>query len=112
MIGMDRNTGCQLGTVAHIRQSIADILTTPVGSRVMRREYGSLIPELIDRPGNESTRLLLMAATVHALLRWEPRISLQTVDVTRDVQGGVVLDLEAVDIQTGQLLALNGVPLL
>ena len=38
----------------HIKQSIADILLTPVGSRIQRREYGSLIPMLIDRPINHT----------------------------------------------------------
>uniref|UniRef100_UPI0026076D20 ATPase domain-containing protein n=1 Tax=uncultured Sphingobium sp. TaxID=316087 RepID=UPI0026076D20 len=31
---------------------VRDILTTPIGSRLMRRDYGSLIPELIDQPAN------------------------------------------------------------
>ena len=33
---------------AHLNQSIADILTTPIGTRVMRPDYGSNIPRLID----------------------------------------------------------------
>ena len=36
MIGMDRHTGAALSGVEHLRQSIADILTTPVGSRPPR----------------------------------------------------------------------------
>lgn len=38
--------------MAHIRQLMSDILQTPVGYRVIRREYGSLIFKLIDRPQN------------------------------------------------------------
>lgn len=34
---MNRSTGAALATSAHISQSIGDILTTPIGSRVMRR---------------------------------------------------------------------------
>jgi phage baseplate assembly protein W len=41
MQGMNRNTGRKLSGVDHLRQSIVDILTTPIGSRVMRRDYGS-----------------------------------------------------------------------
>lgn len=74
MTGMHRATGRALDGIDHIRQSIADILTTPLGSRVMRRDYGSLLPELIDQPQNAATHLQLMAATVDALLRWEPRV--------------------------------------
>ena len=47
---MSRTTGQRLEPLAHLRQSIGDILSTPIGSRVMRREYGSLVPALIDKP--------------------------------------------------------------
>ncbi|KPN28874.1 baseplate wedge subunit [Halolamina pelagica] len=43
MPGVDRTNGQRLEGLAHIRQSVADILTTPLGSRVMRRDYGSLL---------------------------------------------------------------------
>ena len=39
------------------------------------------IPSLIDQPGNPATRLRLMAATVQALINWEPRITITRVDV-------------------------------
>lgn len=79
MTGMNRTTGKALSGIEHIRQSVVDILTTPVGSRVMRRDYGSLLPELIDAPLNGTTRQLLIGATVDALIKWEPRINVQQV---------------------------------
>jgi phage protein D len=54
---MNRHTGSALDELAHLRQSIEDILTTPIGSRVMRRAYGSQLFELIDQPLNDQTRL-------------------------------------------------------
>jgi phage baseplate assembly protein W len=71
---MDMNTGRPLAELEQIRQSVIKIVTTPLGSRVMRRDYGSLIPELIDAPINERIRLLVMAATATAVIRWEPRL--------------------------------------
>ncbi|HIH7570978.1 TPA: GPW/gp25 family protein, partial [Yersinia enterocolitica] len=41
-LGMNRHAGQTITDADHISQSIADILITPVGSRVMRRTYGSL----------------------------------------------------------------------
>ena len=76
---MDRTSGKPLDGLAHLRQSIADILTTPIGTRTMRRDYGSLLPELADAPANAATRLLLFAATAIALARWEPRVILRKV---------------------------------
>ncbi|MDN3562113.1 GPW/gp25 family protein [Vreelandella neptunia] len=74
MPGMNANTGKQLDGIDHIRQSIADIITTPIGSRVMRRDYGSLVPELIDRPMNDALLMQVYAATIIAVTQWEPRV--------------------------------------
>lgn len=95
-VGMNATTGRRLDEVDHIRQSVRDILTTPIGSRVMRREYGSLLPDLIDHPGNPANRLRLMAATVMAIIRWEPRISVRSASISLDAAGKVTVDMEAV----------------
>lgn len=65
----------------HLNQSIADILTTPIGTRVMRPEYGSRLPDLIDAPMNKSWKLKVYAAAAEALDKWEPRIRLEKVAV-------------------------------
>ncbi len=108
---MNRETGAAISTVEHIAQSISDILTTRLGTRVMRREYGSLLPELVDHPFNDLTRLRVYAATVMALMRWETRISLSRVQFTgANLQGQAVLDLEGRVIDTNETLNLS-VPL-
>lgn len=81
MLGMDRHTGKPLDGDAHIAQSIVDILTTPIGTRTQRRDYGSSLPELIDAPLTKATGLLLIAATAGALRKWEPRIALSKVTI-------------------------------
>lgn len=88
MIGMDATTGAVLSGTAHLAQSIGDILSTPIGTRVMRRDYGSALAELVDAPAGDMTRLRVFAATAVALQRWEPRIrltriGLQLVDASR-----------------------------
>lgn len=94
MRGTSALTGRALEGEAHLRQSIADILTTPIGSRVMRRDYGSLLPELVDQPFNGATRMKLFGATATALMRWEPRIRLTRIDLAAGSEpGAFVLDL-------------------
>jgi hypothetical protein len=44
----DKETRKALEGIDHLKQSIIDILTTPIGSRVMRRDYGSRLFELVD----------------------------------------------------------------
>jgi phage baseplate assembly protein W len=94
MIGMNARTGRAIASQAHIEQSAADILFTPLGTRVMRRDYGSLLPELIDGPVNPLMRMRVMAASVMALARWEPRIQVNQVDfASTGIDGGAVLEL-------------------
>lgn len=108
---MNRETGGAISDLDHISQCIADILTTRIGSRVMRREYGSLLPELVDHPFNDATRLRVYAATVMALMRWEPRISLSRVQfLGANLQGRSVLELEGSVVDSNQPLSLS-VPL-
>ncbi|MBI2306097.1 MAG: GPW/gp25 family protein [Rhodocyclales bacterium] len=95
-LGTDARTGRRMDEVEHIRQSVRDILTTPIGSRVMRREYGSLLPDLIDHPGNPANRLRLMSATVMAIIRWEPRVSVRSARIGIGMDGAVTVDMEAV----------------
>ena len=84
MSGLNPVTGQSLSPVTddYIRRSVADILTTPIGSRVMRRDYGSYLPELIDQPMNELTRLRIFGATAMALMRWHRRCRLKSVQLT------------------------------
>ncbi len=105
---MNRETGGAIGDLDHITQSIADILTTRIGTRVMRREYGSLLPDLVDHPFNDATRLRVYAATVMALMRWEPRISLNRVQfLGANLQGQSVLDLEGTLVDTNEPLSMS-----
>lgn len=85
---MDRTTGRNITGMEHLRQSVADILTTPLGSRIERRTYGSLIPSLIDQPSNARTRLRCYAAVASALMNWEPRLRVTRVGMSYGQQMG------------------------
>lgn len=85
MSGLNKHTGQTVATLQdHVRQSIGDILTTPLGSRVMRRDYGSVIPDLIDQPLNSATILRVYAATAAAIMRWEPRFKISGIQLLLD----------------------------
>lgn len=92
---MDRTTGRRITGMEHLKQSIADILTTPLGSRIERRTYGSLIPELIDQPGNAATRLRCYAAIASAVMKWEPRLRVTRIGMTDGERPGhAVIELQ------------------
>ena len=96
--GLNAANGRAIDDMAHIRQSIADILATPRGSRVMRRSYGSLLPGLIDQPMNGATLLRFSAAAYAALLQWEPRVRVTRIAFAPDASqpGRLVVDLQLV----------------
>lgn len=109
MNGTDANTGKPLDGLAHLQQSIKDILTTPIGSRVMRRDYGSRLPRLVDAPMNRATLIDLYAATAEALLTWEPRFSVQQVVAVSAAPGRVELMVTGEYLPDGQHVTIDGI---
>lgn len=109
MIGINENTGKALGGVEHLRQSIRRLITTPIGSRVMRRDYGSRLFELVDAPLNMSTRMDLIAATADALRKWEPRFQLLKVDITGDENGVSSISLTGKYLPDGKPVRLDNI---
>lgn len=109
MIGVDSKTGKHLSGNAHLRQSIIDILTTPIGSRVLRRDYGSSLYDLIDNPQDISTKLKIISATAGALSKWEPRIIIKKVSVTFVEMGAFELSIMAQNKEFQTIINIDGV---
>lgn len=103
MIGMDRQTGRSIEGDAHLAQSILDILTTPKGTLVMLRDYGSDLPAVIDQPLNGETLIDAFQATAEAIALWEPRIELGRVQVIEARAGYAELELTDTD---GKVISL------
>lgn len=87
---MNRYTGEQISEALHLRQSINDITTTPLGSRVCRREYGNPGIDLIDDRTNGAVIMQLVSRTLSAIMRWEPRVEVQKV-VPLIITNGILL---------------------
>ena len=102
-------TGRPLAGIDHLRQSIRDILTTRRGTRVMCREYGSRLPELVDRPMNAALRMDIYAATAEALDRWEPRFRLAFVRISDASPGRFTLRLEGEYLPEGTAIVIHGI---
>ena len=52
--GTDRATGALIDGVPYLRQRLEDVINTPIGSLVGRRDFGSRMFEMLDRTVNES----------------------------------------------------------
>lgn len=109
MKGMNANTGKELDGVEHLKQSIIDILTTPIGSRIMCRNYGSKLFELVDKPINKDFTLEVYAAVAESLQKWETRFKLEKVKITEIKEGKVTLELKGIYLPSNKSVLLNGV---
>ena len=107
-IGMHMADGAAVVGLAHIKQSIVKILTTPIGTRIMRRSFGSMVPDLIDHPAHENTAILLYAATATALYKHEPRFRLTQAQFSLgDTAGAATLTLKGVAALDGATVATS-----
>ena len=64
-----------------VRQSLLGILLTRPGERLMRPEFGAGLEQFIHQPNSAATRTRIAQAIREAVERWEPRISLDEVEV-------------------------------
>lgn len=113
MIGIDATTGKALSGTDHLRQSIRDILSTPIGTRVMRRNYGSQLFRLVDRPMTPGLQVEIYAAVVDALATWEPRLQVTAVSVepADSALGRMSITVEGRYLVGGHPVRLEGIQL-
>lgn len=107
MAGMNAETGRVLDGVPLLRQHIRDVLTTRIGTRVGRREYGSDLPNLVDRPVDKAGALELYAATAEAVGRWVPQFRMASVRIAGAAPGAVTLELRGDHVPTGDDVAVT-----
>lgn len=96
MIGMNAHTGRAITGLAHLYQSIAQILSTPLYTRVARRLFGGEVVDILDAPNNDVTRVRLYAAVATALMKHEPRLRITRVSLSTnpDDAGTTVIEIE------------------
>ena len=103
MSGMNRQTGkIILSDKEHTLQSIDDIITTPKGSRVMNRKYGSDLFELIDDPVNK--KIDVYAAVAQSLDEFEPRFELESIKLSNDTDGRLFITVEGMYLPSQERL--------
>ncbi len=111
MKGFNQTTGKSVSGLDHVEQSVRDILTTRKGTRIMRRDYGSNLFNLIDNPINQSTLGSIRAETVEALATWEPRLRCDEVKIREVKQGSLTMDLTFTYLVDGKVLTINDLQL-
>jgi phage baseplate assembly protein W len=89
--GINAAGGGYLSDWAHVQQSIGIILTTPLGSRVMRRDFGSLLYDYIDAKMSARNILGVYVASAMAIDKWEPRFRMTRGSIEDARPSGVLI---------------------
>ena len=72
--------GLQLSnTYRNLEESIVIILSTRLGERVYRPDFGSRLHELVFAPLSDDTLLLAQIYAREAIQKWEPRVTIEAV---------------------------------
>ncbi|MBI3726039.1 GPW/gp25 family protein [bacterium] len=91
--------------IEHVKESIRQILGTPIGSRVMRRDFGSRLRQIVFQPNDSTIDTLVEHYVREAIERWERRALVGSVTVVHDERelGKVEIGVEFRIIQTNVL---------
>jgi len=65
-----------------IRQAVRIILETSRGERVMRPDFGAGLNDFLFEPINTTTMALIRHRVETVLITWEPRIRVESIEVT------------------------------
>lgn len=102
--GVSAANGKLLTNWDHVQQSIHKILTTRLNTRVMRRDFGSELPDLVDAKMTGRNVLAVYSAAAAAIRKWEPRFQVKSARLTKlTPQGEVALDLFGLYFPRGHL---------
>jgi hypothetical protein len=74
-----------------IQDAIWIVLSTSLGERLMRPDFGAGVHDYVFQPNSDVIRTRLQSAVNGALLKWEPRIELTNVNVQEGDQPSQVL---------------------
>lgn len=77
-----------------IEEAIRLVLATSPGERPMRPEFGCRIHEYVFAPVSASTAGALSYEVRRSLDRWEPRITVESVDVSYDAEDRAVVYID------------------
>jgi phage baseplate assembly protein W len=92
-----------------LKENIINILMTGIGERVMRRDYGAGLRQLLHDPNNDALRAIAQHQVAKALARFEQRVLLQDLQIDQDTAGesGVSIRLQYLIRQTRQTQQLS-----
>jgi phage baseplate assembly protein W len=94
--------------IRKLNDNIAHLLLTSVGERVMLRDYGGGLRQLLHDPNNDAMRAIVQRQVAKAIGTYEPRVLVQAVNLTQDEPGGVLnINVQYIVRQTSQVQTMS-----
>lgn len=88
----------------HTQQSIDKIIRTAIGSRIMRRQFGSELQDLIDAKLIRKNVLAVYSAVAAAIVKWEPRYRMLSGSIaSANADGNLALTVTGIYYPRGHL---------
>lgn len=110
MRGMNNTTGKPIEGLDYLRQRLTDVLTTPKGTRLMRRDYGSGLFDLVDQAMNDGWLVQCYGAIAEAIadpVNGLPDFRLERIEPSELGADGGVFELTGVYLPTAQRVSVS-----
>ena len=107
--GTNRDTGAALGGIAYLRQRLGDVINTPLGSLVGRREFGSRLYQLLDRNVNATFHMnayILLADAINSPANGLDDLKLKEMQIER--LGDAHYNINIIGVLDGNPVTMEG----
>lgn len=113
LVLMSRQDGKELSYMDYLREAIIDVLLTPIGSRVGRRNYGSRLFRLLDSNVTRFLPVQMTNAIADAIMRNLPIVKVEEVKITalQLSEGKIICTLSAYETLLNRRLDLENLSL-
>lgn len=113
-VGTHRDTGAVITGVDYLKQRLSDVINTPLGSLVARREFGSRMYELTDR--NIDRRFYMdayvrLSEAINKVENGLDDFKLDEMSVSPEGNGQVSIDLMGTYLSNGKPITIEGIML-
>jgi phage baseplate assembly protein W len=89
-----------------LKQNLIQLLLTGIGERVMCRDYGGGLRQLVHDPNNDALRAIVQHQITKSIGQWEPRVQVQGMAITQE-DGTLFIELFYTIRQTQQPQSLS-----
>ena len=110
--GMNATTGESMTGIPYLRQRLSDVINTPLGSVVGRRDFGSELHQMVDHNVDSNFQMdvyIKLAAAINNPDNGLDDFSLTDMRMARISSSNIELSLSGVYLPTGKVIEMDGI---